>query len=85
MAGGSAQALTPAALFELGNLATTLLILRATNLLHVDGRSLTSATAAAILLYAVHNAAATVSAIFGGHLADRFSPRIVFGEDEGIG
>jgi MFS family permease len=72
---GLPRALTPAALFELGNLATTLLILRATNLLHVDGRSLTAATAAAILLYAVHNAAATVSAIFGGHLSDRFSPR----------
>jgi MFS family permease len=74
---GLPRALTPAALFELGNLATTLLILRATNLLHVDGRSLTGATTAAILLYAAHNAAATVSALFGGHFADRFTPRIV--------
>jgi MFS family permease len=76
---GLARALTPAALFELGNLATTLLILRASNLLYVNGRSLTDATTAAILLYALHNAAATVSAIFGGQLADRFSPRVVFG------
>jgi len=53
---GLARALTPAALFELGNLATTLLILRATNLLHADGRSLTAATSLAILMYAAHMA-----------------------------
>jgi MFS family permease len=55
---GLPRALTPAALFELGNLATTLLILRATDLLHADGRSLTAATSLAVLLYAAHNAAA---------------------------
>ena len=75
---GLARALTPAALFELGNLATTLLILRATNLLTADGRSLTAATSIAILLYAVHNGAATFASLGGGHLADRFSPRGVF-------
>ena len=77
---GLARTLTPVALFELGNLATTLLILRATDLLHADGtgRSLTAATSLAILLYAAHNAAATVAALGGGHLADRVDPRAVF-------
>lgn len=75
---GLPAALTPAALFELGNLATTLLILRATDLLHFDGRSLTAATSIAILLYAVHNAAATVASLVGGHLIDRINPRVVF-------
>lgn len=75
---GLARTLTPTALFELGNLATTLLILRATDLLHADGRSLASATSIAILLYAAHNAAAMLAALAGGHLIDRLSPRLVF-------
>ncbi|WP_137121251.1 MFS transporter [Segeticoccus rhizosphaerae] len=84
---GIVRALTPAALFELGNLATTLLILRATDLLHASGtagRSLTAATTLAILLYAAHNAAATLAAIAGGHLADRAGPRVVFGAGAGV-
>jgi MFS family permease len=76
---GLPRALTPAALFELGNLASTLLILRATGLLHSGGRDLTAATSLAILLYAAHNAAATIGALLGGQLADRVSPRLVFG------
>jgi MFS family permease len=77
---GLARTLTPVALFEFGNLATTLLILRSTDLLHSGtGRSLTEATSIAILLYAGHNAAATIAALGGGHLADRLNPRIVFG------
>lgn len=77
---GLARVLTPVALFELGNVATTLLILRATGLLHAGGtgRSITAATSMAILLYAAHNAAATVAALGGGHLADRLGPRRVF-------
>lgn len=77
---GLARTLTPVALFELGNLATTLLILRATGLLHTagTGRSLTAATSLAILLYAAHNAAATLAALVGGQLADRTDPRAVF-------
>lgn len=75
---GLARALTPAALFELGNLATTLLILRATNLLHADGRSLTAATSLAILMYATHSGAASLASLGGGYLADRLSPRVVF-------
>jgi len=77
-AAGLVRALTPAACFELGNLATTLLILRATQLLHTDGRSLTTATSLAILLYAGHNVAAALAALAGGQLADRSSPRLVF-------
>ncbi|MGI8613111.1 MAG: MFS transporter [Nocardioidaceae bacterium] len=79
---GLARVLTPVAFFELGNVATTLLILRATDLLHTGGgstgRDLTAATSLAILLYAAHNAAATVAALVGGQLADRLDPRIVF-------
>jgi MFS family permease len=73
-----ARALAPAALFELGNLATTLLILRATGLLTADRRSVTAATSLAILLYAAHNGAATLASLGGGQLADRASPRLVF-------
>jgi MFS family permease len=76
---GLARTLAPAALFELGNVATTLLILRATDLLHVDGRSLASATSIAVLLYAAHNAAAMVASFAGGHAVDKFNPRVVFG------
>ncbi len=75
---GLPRALAPAALFELGNLATTLLILRATNLLHTHSRSLTGATSLAILLYAAHNAAATLASLASGQIADRRSPRLVF-------
>jgi MFS family permease len=75
---GLARVLTPVALFELGNLATTLLILRATDLLHTGARDLTAATSLAILLYAAHNAAATGAALFGGQLADRVNARMVF-------
>ncbi len=75
---GLGRVLTPVACFELGNVATTLLILRATDLLHTDGRGLTAATSLAILLYVGHNAAATVTALLGGQLADRIGPRVVF-------
>ncbi len=75
---GLAWTLTPVALFELGNVATTLLILRATNLLHADARSLAAATSLAILLYAAHNAAAMVAALVGGRFIDRLNARVVF-------
>jgi MFS family permease len=75
---GMVRAFAPVALFEVGNLATTLLILRATDLLHVGGRSVGEATTVAILLYAAHNGAAALAAIAGGHLADRLNPRMVF-------
>lgn len=75
---GILRTLTPVALFEFGNLATTLLILRVTDLLVTSGRDLTAATAVAILLYTAHNAAATIMSLVGGQLADRIGPRTVF-------
>lgn len=70
-AAGIVRPLLPIALFELGNCATTLLILRATELLTHGGRSVTTATSIAVLVYAAHNAAATVCAYGGGHRVDR--------------
>jgi MFS family permease len=71
--------LLPIAMFEFGNVATTLLILRATQLLAHGGRSLTAAASLAILVYAAHNAAASLVALAGGHWIDRAGPRVVFG------
>lgn len=76
---GLPRALAPATLFEIGNVATTLLILRATELLASGGRTATAAASLAILMYAAHNGAATVSALTGGHLTDRIGPRYVLG------
>jgi MFS family permease len=81
---GLARTLAPPALFELGNVATTLLILRATDLLHANGRSLATATSIAILLYAAHNAAAMLAALAGGHAIDRLNPRAVFALGAGV-
>jgi MFS family permease len=73
---GLLRVLAAPMLFELGNLAASLLILRATVLLHTDGRSLASATSIAVLLYAAHNLAATGSALVAGGLIDRAGPRL---------
>lgn len=62
--------LAAAAAFELGNLAATLMILRATNLL-TPGRSHTSAAQIALALYAAYNLAATLASIPAGHTGDR--------------
>jgi len=78
-AAGLARALAAPALFELGNLATTLLILRVTELLRADGHSATSATSIAILLYAIHNACAAATSPLAGVAADRIGPRAVLG------
>jgi MFS family permease len=74
---GILRALAPVTLFELGNCATTLLILRATGLLH-PGRSLSSAAAVAVLLYAGHNLVGSALAFPAGHAVDRQGPRPVF-------
>ena len=74
----------PVALFECGNLATTLLILRATQLLHADSRSVAAAASLAILIYAAHNAVAALIAYAGGHWSDRAGPRVVFGAGAGL-
>jgi MFS family permease len=75
---GMVRALAPVALFELGNCATTLLILRATSLLHA-GRSVTDAAAVAVLLFAAHNLVGSALSYPAGHVVDRRGPRLVFG------
>jgi len=59
--------------FEFGNVAATLLILRATELLQ-PGRSTDSATQLALVLYVGYNIAATVVSIPAGHHGDRRGP-----------
>jgi MFS family permease len=75
---GILRALAPVTLFELGNCATTLLILRATGLLH-SGRSLSDAAAIAVLLFAAHNLIGSALAYPAGRAVDRRGPRAVFG------
>jgi MFS family permease len=75
---GMVRALAPVTLFELGNCATTLLILRATTLLHA-GRSVTDAAAVAVLLFAAHNLVGSALSYPAGHVVDRRGPRLVFG------
>ena len=59
--------------FELGNIAATLLILRAVDLLD-PGRSTDSATQIAISLYVLYNVAATLTSVPAGRLADLRTP-----------
>jgi MFS family permease len=68
-------------LYGLGNFSATLLILRAADLLHSDGRSSAEAAAIAVVLYAAHNAANSVFAYPAGAIADRVGRRhiLVFG------
>jgi MFS family permease len=61
------------AAFEVGNVAATLLILRATELL-TPAHGATTATSIAIGLYVAYNAAATVASIPAGRLSDRLGP-----------
>ncbi|MEU6174074.1 MFS transporter [Streptantibioticus parmotrematis] len=75
---GIARPLVPIAMFEMGNAATTLLILRATELLHTGTRSATAAASLAIVVYAAHNAFAALVAYLAGHWLDRAGPRPVF-------
>ncbi|GBG37367.1 MFS transporter [Mycobacterium montefiorense] len=75
---GMLRALLPVALFEFGNIATTLLILRSTQLLTSPERTVTAATSLAILIYAGHNAVATVASLAAGRWYDRTGPRAVF-------
>jgi MFS family permease len=75
---GMLRALLPMLLFEFGNLATTLLILRATEVLTSPQRSVTAATSIAILIYAGHNMIATIASLIGGRWYDQAGPRTVF-------
>jgi MFS family permease len=74
---GIVRALAPVTLFELGNCATTLLILRATDLLH-PGRRIADAAALAVLLFAAHNLVGSALSYPAGHTVDRRGPRAVF-------
>lgn len=65
-----------ASAFELGNVAATLLILRATQLLATT-EGTDSATSTALVLYIAYNVAATLSSAPAGHLSDRAGPRAV--------
>lgn len=65
------QVLLGVSLFEAGNVATTLLILRATQQL-TPGLGLGGATQAAIGLYIGYNIAATLASLPAGRLADRW-------------
>jgi MFS family permease len=56
--------------FELGNIAATLLILRATDLLE-PGRGQDAAAQQAIALYVLYNLAATLVSVPAGHRGDR--------------
>jgi MFS family permease len=56
--------------FEVGNVAATLLILRATELLS-PGRGTDAATATALILYTGYNLAATAASLPAGRIADR--------------
>jgi MFS family permease len=64
------------AAFEIANVSTTLLILRATELLQ-PGRSHHRATQLAIAGYVAYNLAATLISIPAGRLGDRRSPRLI--------
>jgi MFS family permease len=56
--------------FEIGNVAATLLILRATELL-TPGHGHSGAVKIALLLYTAYNVAATLASIPSGHVVDR--------------
>ncbi|BBZ50216.1 MFS transporter [Mycobacterium heidelbergense] len=75
---GMLRALLPVAMFEFGNLATTLLILRATHLLSSPHRTATAAASLAILIYAAHNVVAAAASLAAGRWYDRAGPRAVF-------
>jgi MFS family permease len=67
--------------FEVGNVAATLLILRATELL-TPSRGITSATVLALLLYTGYNVAAATASVPAGRVADRLGgngPVLVLG------
>lgn len=74
---GLARAVAPAAFFEAGNLAATLLILRGNQLLIADGMGAAAAVGLTTLLYAVHNAVAAAVSLVAGSAVDRFGPRRV--------
>jgi MFS family permease len=69
--------LVSVSLFEAGNVAATLLILRTSELL-APSQGTNGATTIAIALYVGYNVAATLAALPAGRLADAYGPRLVF-------
>ena len=69
--------LVSVSLFEAGNVAATLLILRTTELL-TPSQGTDGATTIAIALYVGYNVAATLTALPAGRLADAHGARVVF-------
>ena len=69
--------LVSVSLFEAGNVAATLLILRTSELLAAS-QGTDGATTIAIALYVGYNVAATLAALPAGRLADAYGPRLVF-------
>jgi MFS family permease len=73
MRGSLGRILSGVGAFELGNVAATLMILRASELL-APTRGQGSATAIAIGMYVAYNTAATLSSVPAGRLVDRTGP-----------
>jgi len=69
--------LVSVSLFEAGNVAATLLILRTTELL-TPSQGTSGATTIAIALYVGYNVAGTLAALPAGRLADAHGPQLVF-------
>lgn len=74
LSGGLGRLMGAVAAFEVGNVAATLLILRATELLAPQHGTKT-ATTIAIGLYTAYNVAATVASVPAGRLSDRLGVR----------
>jgi MFS family permease len=68
--GGLGHLMVGIGAFEVGNVAATLLILRATELLD-SGRSHDRAVQLALVLYIAYNIAATLMSVPAGHMGDR--------------
>jgi MFS family permease len=77
MCGPLGRLLVSVSLFEAGNVAATLLILRTTELL-APSLGTTGATTIGIALYVGYNVAATLAALPAGRLADAYGARLVF-------
>lgn len=69
--------------FEVGNVAATLLILRATELLE-PRHGTDSAAQIAVGLYVAYNVAATIISVPAGHLSDAYGTKRVFGLGVGL-
>jgi MFS family permease len=77
LGGALGRTMAAIAAFEVGNVAATLLILRATEVL-APGRGPRGAAALSLVLYTAYNLAATLASVPAGRLADRRGPRLAF-------